>query len=164
MCIALDSHGWKPDIQMKMHEQEGNRLFKAKVPFDNNARHFYKYVINNSEWKCDASKSDDKGNMNNYIDIGVVKTEEDYKRMEEQYEHITHYNYSSKDIYNTVNANDDTVKATVNAHVMRKAALPLCENKYSNSSDLKYLRRTLNRIRNLIDIILNLNEFKPTPS
>jgi hypothetical protein len=42
MCIALDSHGWKPDIQMKMHEQEGKRVFKVTVPLDNNARHFYK--------------------------------------------------------------------------------------------------------------------------
>ena len=71
--------------------------------------------------------------------------------METQYEHITHYNYSSKDVYSTINANDDTVNTIndITAHkVLRKAVLSLCEYKYSNSSDLKFLRRTLNRIRN----------------
>ena len=104
------------------------------------------------EMRCiKPMQADDKGNMNNYIDIGVVRTEEDYKRMEEQYEHITHYNYNSKDIYSTVNASEDTVNTAVNdvtTHQVRKAALPLSEYKYSNSSDLKYLRRTLNHIRN----------------
>ena len=50
MCIALDSHGWKPDVQIKIHEHEGEHIFKATIQLDNNARHFYKYVINSSEW------------------------------------------------------------------------------------------------------------------
>ena len=68
--LALSSRGWKPDIHLK---KESNDYFTVEVELENNTRHFYKYVLNNSNWVFDVNKpniNDGKGNINNYVDVG----------------------------------------------------------------------------------------------
>ena len=66
--LALSFHKWKPDITL---EKINKNLFmtKIKLPL---GKHYYKYVLDEHYWICDASKPveiDEDKNINNILDL-----------------------------------------------------------------------------------------------